>query len=84
MITANLVFQVVRIGGFRCDKSIERELCAETEAGDETVEGGFAIDGCPRIDILEEAFPRLTRELICEKVLACYHCSSTFHIIYTR
>lgn len=64
------VFQIVHIWSFRGDKGIERELCAEAEAGDEAIEGGFAIDGCPRIDILEEPFLFLSGKLICEEVLA--------------
>ena len=34
-----LVFQVVRVRSFRCDKCIERELRAEAEACDEAVDG---------------------------------------------
>ena len=40
-----LVFQIVRVGRFRCDEGIECELGAEAETGDEAVEGGFAVDG---------------------------------------
>ena len=65
-----LLFQVVRVWSFRCDESIERELCAEAEAGDKAVEGGFPVDGCPGIDVLEESFLLLTGELIREEVLA--------------
>ena len=65
-----LVFQVVHIGRLRSDESIERELCAEAEAGDEAVEGGFAVDGCPGIDVLEESFLFLVGKLIREEVLA--------------
>lgn len=64
------VFQVVHIGHLRSDESIERELCAEAEAGDEAVEGGFTVDGCPSIDILKEPFLFLSGELIREEVLA--------------
>ena len=59
-----LVFQVIGVGCFRCDESIKRELCAEAEAGDEAVEGGFAINGCPGINVLDESFLFLTGELI--------------------
>lgn len=65
-----LVFQVVRVGRFRGDEGIERELCAEAETGDEAVECGLAVDGCPCIDILEEPFLLLTGELIREEDLA--------------
>ena len=65
-----LVFQIIRIGRFRCDKGIECELCAEAEAGDEIIEGGLTIDGCPGIDILEEPFLFLTGKFIHEEVLA--------------
>ena len=47
-----LVFQIVRMGGFRCNEGIEYELCTEAEAGDEAVEGGFSVDCCPDIDVL--------------------------------
>ena len=63
-----LVFQVVHIGRLRSDESIERELSAEAKAGDEAVEGGFAVDGCPGIDILDKAFLFLAREFIREEV----------------
>ena len=64
------VFQIVHIWSFRGDKGIERELCAEAEAGDEAVKGGLSVDGCPGIDVLEEAFLFLVGKLIREKVLA--------------
>ena len=64
------IFQVVRIRCFRCDEGIERELSAEAEAGDEAVEGGFAINGCPGIDVLEESFLLLAGEFIREEILA--------------
>ena len=51
-----LVFQVVHIRRFRGNKGVECELCAQAEAGDEAVEGGLAVDGCPGIDVLEEPF----------------------------
>ena len=63
------IFQVVRIRCFRCDEGIERELSAEAEAGDEAVEGGLTVDGCPGIDVLEETFLLLAGELIREEVL---------------
>ena len=65
-----LVFQVVRVGRFRGDEGIERELCAEAEAGDEAVKGGLSVDGCPGIDVLEESFLLLAGELIREEVFA--------------
>lgn len=65
-----LVFQVVRVGGFRCDESIECELRAEAEACDEAVEGGFAVDGCPGVDVLDEPFFLLAGEFIREEILA--------------
>ena len=64
------VFQVVHIGRLRSDESIERELSAEAKAGDEAVEGGFAINGCPGIDVLEESFLLLAGEFIREEILA--------------
>ena len=64
-----IVFQVVRGGGFRCNEGIKRELCAEAEAGDEAIEGGFAVDGCPGIDVLDEPLLFLAEELIREEVL---------------
>lgn len=64
-----LVFQVVRIRCFRCDEGIECELRAEAEAGDEAVEGGLSVDGCPGIDILDKPFLLLAGELIREEVL---------------
>ena len=73
-----LVFQIIRIGCFRCDESIERELCAEAEAGDEAVEGGFTVDGCPCIDILKKTFLFLASEFIREEVLAFVQC---LHIV---
>ena len=63
------VFQIVRVGCFRVNEGIECELCAEAKAGDEAVEVGFAIDGCPGIDILEKSFLLLTGEFIREEVL---------------
>ena len=69
-----LVFQIVRVGCFRCDKGIERELCAQAEAGDEAVECGLAVDGCPGIDVLEKAFLFLAGELIREEVLTFVQC----------
>ncbi len=63
------VFQIIRIGCFRCDEGIECKLCAEAEAGDEAIEGGFTVDGCPGIDVLDESFLLLTGELIREEVL---------------
>ena len=63
-----LVFQVIDVGCFRCDESIKRELCAEAKAGDEAVEGRFAVDGCPDINVLDESFLFLTGELIREEI----------------
>lgn len=63
-----LVFQVVRVGCFRGDEGIKSELCAEAKAGDEAIEGGFAVDGCPGISVLDEAFLLLAGEFICEEV----------------
>ena len=64
------VFQIIRIGCFRCNEGIECKLCAEAEAGDEAIEGGFTVDGCPGVDVLKEAFLLLTGKLIREEVLA--------------
>ena len=64
------VFQIVHIRRFRGGEGIECELCAEAEAGDEAVKGGLSVDGCPGIDVLEEAFLFLVGKLIREKVLA--------------
>ena len=64
-----LVFQIVRVGCFRCNEGIECELRAEAEAGDKAIEGGLAVDGCPDINILEETFLLLAGELIREEVL---------------
>lgn len=63
------VFQVVRIGCFRCDKGIERELRAEAKAGDETVEGGLSVDRRPGINVLDKSFLFFTRQFIREEVL---------------
>ena len=63
------VFQVVQIGCFRGDEGIKHELGAEAEAGDEAVEGGFTVDRCSCIDILDESFLFLAGELIREEVL---------------
>ena len=63
------VFQIISIWCLRGDKGIECELCAEAEAGDEAVECGFAVDGCPGIDVLKETFLFLTGELIREELL---------------
>ena len=63
------VFQIVHIWSFRGDKGIKRKLCAEAEASDEAIEGGFAVDGCPGINVLDEAFLFLSGELIREEVL---------------
>lgn len=63
------VFQIVRVWRFRCDEGIECELRTQAEAGDEAVEVGFAVDGCPGIDVLKETFLFLTGELIREEVL---------------
>ena len=54
----------------RCNEGIECELRAQAEAGDEAVECGLAVDGCPGIDVLEEAFLFLAGKLIREEVLA--------------
>ena len=64
------VFQIVHIWSFRGDKGIKRKLSAEAKAGDESVEGGFAINGCPGIDVLEESFLLLAGEFIREEILA--------------
>lgn len=72
------VFQIVHIWSFRGDKGIKRKLCAEAEAGDEAIEGGLTIDGCPGIDVLEESFLLLAGELIREEVLAFVQC---LHIV---
>ena len=64
------VFRVVHTRCFRCDEGIECELCAEAEAGDEAIEGGFAVDGCPGVDVLDEPFFLLAGELIREEILA--------------
>lgn len=64
-----LVFQVVRVGCFRCNECIKCELCAEAEAGDEAVEGRFSVDRCPGIDILDKPFLLLAGELVREEVL---------------
>ena len=65
-----LVFQIVLIWCLRRDEGIKCKLCAEAEAGDEAVEGGLTVDGCPGINILEETFLLLAGELIREKILA--------------
>ena len=65
-----LVFQVIRVRCFRCDEGIECKLCTEAEAGDKAVEGGFAVDGCPGVDVLDEPFFLLAGELIREEILA--------------
>ena len=65
-----LVFQVVHVGSFRCDKGIKCELCAEAEASDEAVEGGFSVNGGPSINVLDEPFLFLAGEFIREEVLA--------------
>ena len=65
-----LVFQVVRVGGFRCNEGIEGKLRAQAEAGNEAIEGGFIVDGSPGVDVLKEAFLLLTGKLIREEVLA--------------
>ena len=62
------VFQIIRVGCFRCNKGIKCELCAEAEAGDEAVEGRFAVDGCSDINVLDESFLFLTGELIRKEV----------------
>ena len=59
-------------------KGIERELCTEAKAGDKAVEGGFAVDGCPGIDVLEKAFLLLSGKLSREEVLAFVEC---LHIV---
>ena len=64
------VFQVVGVRCFRCNEGIECELCSEAEAGDEAIEGGFAVDGCPGVDVLDEPFFLLAGELIREEILA--------------
>ena len=64
------VFQVVGVRCFRCNEGIECELCSEAEAGDEAIEGGLTIDGCPGIDVLEESFFLFSGKLIREEVLA--------------
>ena len=69
-----LVFPVIRVRCFRYNEGIECELCAEAEAGDEAVEGGFTVDGCPGIDVLEEPFLLLAGEFIREEVLAFVQC----------
>ena len=56
--------------GFRGDEGIECELCAEAEAGDEAVEGGFTVDGCPGIDVLDKPFLLLTGEFIRKEIFA--------------
>lgn len=73
-----LVFQVVHIGRLRSDESIERELSAEAKAGDEIIEGGLAVDGCPGIDILDKPFLFLAGELIREEVLVI---GESLHIV---
>ena len=62
------VFQIVRVWRFRCDEGIECELRTQAEAGDEAVEGGFAVDGCPGVDILDKPFLLLAGEFIREEV----------------
>ena len=72
------VFQVVGVRCFRCNEGIECELCSEAEAGDEAIEGGLTIDGCPGIDVLEESFFLFSGKLIREEVLAFVEC---LHIV---
>lgn len=55
-----LVFQIIGVWRFRCDEGIKRKLCTEAKAGDKAIEGGFAVDGGPCIDILDETFLLLT------------------------
>ena len=69
IVVLYLVFQIVSVWCFRCNEGIECELRAEAEAGDEAIEGGFTVDGCPGIDVLDESFLLLTGELIREEVL---------------
>ena len=64
------VFQIICVGRLRCNEGIECELCAKAEAGDEAIEGGFAVDGCPGVDVLDEPFFLLAGELIREEILA--------------
>ena len=68
------VFQVVGVRCFRCNEGIECELCSEAEAGDEAIEGGLTIDGCPGSDVLEESFFLFSGKLIREEVLAFVEC----------
>ena len=78
------VFQIVRVWRFRCDEGIECELRTEAEAGDEAVEGGLAINGCPGIDVLDESFLLLAGELIREEVFVIgedLHISLHFFIL---
>lgn len=77
------VFQVVGVRCFRCNEGIKCELCAEAEAGDEAVEGRLAVDGCPCIDIPDEAFLLLAGELIREEVLAfVQHLHISLHLFF--
>lgn len=64
-----LVFQIVRIGCFRCNECVECKLRSQPKAGDEAVEGGLTVDRCPGVDILDESLFLLARELIREEVL---------------
>ena len=64
-----LVLQIVLVGCFRCNEGVKRELCAEAKAGNKAVEGGFTVDGCPGIDILDKPFLFLAGEFIREEVL---------------
>ena len=64
------VFQIICVGRRRCNEGIECELCAKAEAGDEAIEGGFAVDGCPGIDVLDEPLLFLSGEFIRKEVFA--------------
>ena len=57
------IFQIVRVGCFRCDESIKCELSTEEEIGNEDVEGRFTVDCCLGVDVFEKAFLLLAGEM---------------------
>ena len=64
------VFQVIRVGCFRCNKGIKCKLRSQPEAGDKAVEGGLPVNRSPGIDVSEETFLLLAGELVRKGVLA--------------
>ena len=64
-----LVLQIVLRRGFRQYEGIQHKPRSQTEAGDEVVRGGIAVEGGPGVGEVQKAFLLLAGETLGQPVL---------------